>query len=294
VAQGVRVENCPVCGEPTSRHALGCAAQSAKIRLSGCDGGSGAGSPFGAGGSSPRHSRALVLRVLIPLVCLVGLLGALGLIYRDFLERQKEAPPAPQASEASVPKQPPDFQALKPQFMQMVGAGVTKLDKFSGAKYRGSEGALEREATVFQAWAALLNEEGRYQLSGAEKETVDAVAKRLVAIQTREFPAMRQDWAKSLSQALSEYRVYASCSGRRNEIVHVTISPTAGQEAVDECLGRLTGELPAHLRIARIDYTFSLGRTFTAPVKPKNPAPADSEIVIWRGESYEIVDWKGR
>jgi len=286
--------NCPLCGRPESSHATGCQPSGAKAGLEPPpDQADGTGPIFGEVEPATRRTRTILLRLLIPLVCLVGLLTALGLLYRKSFQGAQEVVsyPAPIAGKTTLPGAP-DFGRLKPAYMQMVSDGVTKLDRFSGAKYRGSPEALESEATVFQAWSTLINEMDHYPLTDSETETVRSVARKLVAIQTRELPLMRQEWARALRRPLLKYRLYASCAGRRSEVVKVTLPPGPSQEGVDECIGYLVGELPAHLRIAHVEFTFTAGGTLTASLKPRNPAPADSDIVIWRGESYEIVNWK--
>lgn len=236
--------------------------------------------------------RLVFSRLMIPALCLVGLFVVLGVLYRSMPAPPPPPPPAP--AKVSQPKPAQTYEALKGEYMKMVSQGTTKLAEFRGAKYRGSQDRVKDELKVFQAWAILINEMPRYPLTDSEKELVRSVGRKLAAVQNREFPLMRAEFAKSLKQSMAKHRVLAYCSGERKEFLRVIAIPGTSQEALQQCMELLMSETCAQLRFSRIDFTFSGdSQTVTAPVKPtKKRAPRDSELVFWRENVYEPVEWK--
>ncbi len=235
--------------------------------------------------------RLVFSRLMIPALCLVGLFLVLGFLYRTI---PTPAPaPKPVSAEVSQPKPPQTYEALKGQYITMVSQGTKKLGEFRGAKYRGSADQLKAELKVFQAWAVLINEMPRYPLTDSEKDLVRSVGRQLSAVQRREFPLMRAEFANSLRQLLIKHHTMAYCSGDRKENLRVMALPGTPTEALNRCMEILMSETCAQLRFARIDFTFTGEQTVTAPVKPtKKPAPPDGELVFWRETVYEPVDWK--
>ncbi len=236
-------------------------------------------------------ARRLLFRMLIPLLVLGALFALLGLIYRGAMpEGTKKVVVKP----VPKPVKPaPSYETLKGQYMQMLTGGVKTLEGFNPGKYRGSAAAVEKELNVFQAWAIFLDEADRYPLSVEERATVAKVANGFSALQRREFPAMRAEWARGLRASLSRFKVIASCSGDRSQFLHVICPPQAGQEGMNRTAMELQGETAARLRFARIQFTFTDGFTVTAPVKPtKEAPPPDSKLVFWREKSYEPITWE--
>ncbi len=242
--------------------------------------------------STPRQPvRGVLFRMLIPLLVLGGLLALLGLIYRGAMPevaKKVVVKPVPQPV-----KPPPTYETLKGQYMQMAAGGLKTLQAFNPGKYRGSVTAVEKELNVFQAWAIFLDEADRYPLSAEERATVSSLAKGFSALQRRELPAMRAEWARRLRDSLSRFKVIASCSGDRNQFAHVTCPPQPGQEGMNRTATELQGETAARLRFARVQFTFTDGYTLTAPVKPtKEPPPPDSQLVFWREKTYLPITWE--
>jgi len=202
-------------------------------------------------------------------------------------------PPKPEPKETSRPKPAQTYEALKGEYMNMVSQGPKKLAEFRGSKYRGSEDRIKAELKVFQAWAILINEMPRYPLTDSEKNLVRSVGRQLAAVQRRELPSMRAEFANSIRQSLVKHHTMAYCSGDRKENLRVIALPGTPQEELNRCMEILMGETCAQLRFSRIDFTFTGEQTVTAPVKPtKKPAPRDGELVYWRETVYEPVEWK--
>ncbi|RPJ49880.1 MAG: hypothetical protein EHM23_36050 [Acidobacteria bacterium] len=238
--------------------------------------------------------RIVFSRLMVPALCLAGIFVVLGVLYRT-IPAPPPPPPKPAPKEVAAPKPEQTYEALKGQYMTMVSQGPRKLGDFKGAKYRGSEDRIKDELKVFQAWAILINEMPRYPLTDSEKELVRSVGRQLSAIQRRELPLMRAEFAKSLRQSLIKHRTMAYCSGDRKENLRVIALPGTPQEALQRCMEILMGETCAQLRFSRIDFTFTGEQTVTAPVKPtKKSAPRDGELVFWRETVYEPVEWKER
>ncbi len=229
---------------------------------------------------------------MIPLLCLAGIFLVLGVLYRS-IPTPPPPPPMPEPKTVQRPKPAQTYEALKDEYIKMVSQGTKKLAEFRGAKYRGSEARIKDELNVFQAWAILINEMPRYPLTDSEKDLVRSVGRQLSAVQRREFPLMRAEFANSLRQALIKHHTMAYCSGERKEILRVIALPGTPTEALNRCMEILMSETCAQLRFSRIDFTFSGQQTITAPVKPtKKPAPRDGELVYWRETVYEPVEWK--
>ncbi|MFB3905844.1 MAG: hypothetical protein ACE15E_20535 [Acidobacteriota bacterium] len=236
--------------------------------------------------------RVVLSRLMIPLLCLAGIFLVLGVLYRS-IPTPPPPPPMPEPKTVQRPKPAQTYEALKDEYIKMVSQGTKKLAEFRGAKYRGSEARIKDELNVFQAWAILINEMPRYPLTDSEKDLVRSVGRQLSAVQRREFPLMRAEFANSLRQALIKHHTMAYCSGERKEILRVIALPGTPTEALNRCMEILMSETCAQLRFSRIDFTFSGQQTITAPVKPtKKPAPRDGELVYWRETVYEPVEWK--
>jgi len=229
--------------------------------------------------------------MLIPVLVLGGLLTLLGLIYRGSMSSIPATvvvKPAPEPVDNT-----PTYETLKGQYLEMVAGGLKTLHGFNASKYRGSVASVEKELNVFQSWAIFLDEADRYPLSSEERKTVSSLAQGFSALQRREFPAMRAEWARGLRNSLGRFKVIASTSGDRNQFLHLICPPQTGQEGLNRCAIELGGETAARLRFARIMFTFTDGYTLTAPIKPtKVPAPPDSQLVVWREKSFEPATWE--
>ena len=235
--------------------------------------------------------RIVFSRLMIPALCLAGLLLVLGVLYRMIPTPAPVAKPIQE--QATRPKPAQTYEALKGEYMTMVSQGPKKLGEFKGGKYRGSEARIKDELKVFQAWAILINEMPRYPLTDSEKEQVRSVGRRLSAVQNREFPLMRAEFANSVRQAMIKHHLMAYCSGERKENLRIIALPGTPQDALNRCMEILMGETCAQLRFSRIDFTFTGEQTVTAPVKPtKKAAPRDGDLVYWRETVYEPVAWK--
>jgi hypothetical protein len=235
--------------------------------------------------------RLVLSRLMLPALCLAAIFVVLGVLYRSI--PTPPPPPMPEPKKTSRPKPAQTYEGLKGEYLKMVSQGPKKLGEFSGAKYRGSEERIKSELKVFQAWAILINEMPRYPLTDSEKDLVRSVGKQLSAIQRRELPLMRAEFANCLRQSLLQHHTMAYCSGDRKENLRVIALPGTPQEALQQCQEVLIGETCAQLRFSRIDFTFTGEQTVTAPVKPtKKPAPRDGELVYWRETVYEPVEWK--
>jgi len=240
-----------------------------------------------------KSVRLVFSRIMIPALCLVGLFVILGIIYRTTIPAAPEPVSKPVVKEPVRQKSPQTYEELKGQYMTMVSQGTKKLAEFRGAKYRGSEDRVKEELKVFQAWAVLINEMPRYPLTESEKDVVRSVARQLAAVQRRELPLMRAEFAKALRQSLIKHRTLAYCGGDRKENLRVIALPGTPQEALQKCMEMLMSETCAQLRFSRVDFTFTGEQTVTAPVKPtKRAAPRDGELVFWRENVYEQVQWK--
>jgi hypothetical protein len=232
--------------------------------------------------------RLLLFRILIPLACLAGLFALLSLIYRG----SSEPDPIAEAPLASPEDERPTYESLKGQYMEMVRGGHTTLQRFDGSRYRGEAGLVARQLLVFHSWATLINEKDKYPLGEEELRDVRLLATRLSTLQQREFPLMRAEWSRTIRQQLRPTRVITSSTGERHQFLHLTVLPGTDEEGVNKCFEVLMSEDSAHLRFSRIEFTFSLGQTVTAPVTPtQNKPPADKELLLWRGNSYEVVEW---
>jgi hypothetical protein len=232
--------------------------------------------------------RLLVFRILLPLVCLLGLFGILTLIYQGSSQPDElvEAPSLSPESET------PTYESLKGQYMEMVRGGLSTLQNFDGSRYRGNADLVSRQLLVFQSWAILINEKDKYPLDDQETKDVRLLASRLSTLQQREFPIMRAEWARTIRHKLLPVRTIISSTGERNRFLHLTVLPGTDENGVNKCFDILMSEDSAHLRFSRIEFTFSLGQTVTAPVTPtRNTPPADKELVFWQGNFYEIVNW---
>ena len=243
--------------------------------------------------SNPREPvRGLLLRMLIPVLVLGGLLALLGVIYRGSMPaipKPVEVKPAPKPVVAKIPT----YESLKAQYMEMTAGGVKTLQGFKPSKYRGGVAAVEKELNVFQSWAIFLDEADRYPLSPDERKTVASLARGFSALQRREFPAMRAEWARGLKTSLSGFKVIATTSGDRSQFLHVICPPQSGGEGMNRTAIELQGETAARLRFARIQFTFTDGFTLTAPIKPtKEAPPPDSQLVVWREKSFQPATWE--
>jgi hypothetical protein len=233
------------------------------------------------------NHRLFIFRIVLPLACLAGLLIVLGNIHRgpehEFLV---EAPsPSPESGK-------PTYESLKGQYMEMVRGGFSTLQNFDGSRYRGSAGLVAQQLLVFQAWAILVNEKDKYPLTEAEHREVRLLATRLSALQQREFPIMRGEWARRIRDELRPVKVISSSTGDGNRFLRLTVVPGTDEAGVNQSFELLMSEDSAHLRFSRIELTFTLGQTITAPVTPtRNTPPADKDVVIWRANSYEVVEW---
>jgi hypothetical protein len=237
-----------------------------------------------------RGVHQILFRVVIPLGCVSLLLILLGVIFRESLRRAEVGPTEDPARPATPP---PSYEQLKGQYLEMVTSGIEKLKKFNPAKYRGHEGAVRAELTVFQAWALLINEMPHYPLAETEKQVVRSLARRLSLLQKRELPAMREEWTRCLRASLKRYHVIASCSDEGNKSLMVICPPGSGKQAVSECLTALQGEAARQLRFEQVRFTFTDGVTLTADVSPsRSTGPlADDLLLYWRDDVHERVEW---
>ncbi len=245
--------------------------------------------PILAGGrrSPERRFRSFFFRFLVPLICLGGLLLLLGIIYRGPIGTN---PPTEAALDAGPPK--PTYASLKGQYMEMITGGFDTFKAFQPSRYRGREEGVDAELAVFQSWSLLINEMENYPLDESERDKVVSLARQLSALQERELPAMRADWAKSVRRSLEKYKAVVYCGGQRSEVLNVICPPQPGDEAANRCLEKISGDIAAQLRFSKINYTFTAGQTVTAPVKlTKKPPPPDDRLVYWQNTLYQPVKW---
>jgi len=112
--------------------------------------------------------------------------------------------------------------ATRSAYMERVDRELAGLRTFDGAQYYTSKDALMIEAGLFGAWARLVNEGGGFPLSPAEKGKVAQLRERVSGIQTREFPKMRQAYAKAIGDAMWEHDMEVTSGGQAHRTLRLT------------------------------------------------------------------------
>lgn len=106
-------------------------------------------------------------------------------------------------------------QELKSQKEQLEREIKAVNDGVDFSTYRGSVDALQLEIVLFGTWADVITK-GENSEDPEIKRLARQLKSKIVNLQVREFPKMRQEYAKVVGKLMWEHDVYVNPSGSRN------------------------------------------------------------------------------
>jgi len=87
--------------------------------------------------------------------------------------------------------------------------------------YRGSVDALQLEIVLFGSWSEIITK-GEKSEDSEIKRLARQLKPKIVNLQVREFPKMRQEYAKVVGKLMWEHDIYVNSNGNRHSYLNLT------------------------------------------------------------------------
>lgn len=111
-------------------------------------------------------------------------------------------------------------QKLKEQLERELN-GETFTKGLQTETYKGTVQAVQMELILFAAWANIIRE-GEQSLDVENKKLAATLRKKVLALQTSEFPKMRKEYINVAANKLWEENITVTVQGNSNTIVNIT------------------------------------------------------------------------
>lgn len=141
---------------------------------------------------------------------------------------------------------------LKTSLAKEIDSDVFKKNGFNGS-YRGDIQSLQLELVVFGAWKVMIDEAEDYDDDPELKKLAQTLRKKVVALQKKEFPLLRKEYANLLGNVLWENDVEVQVKGSRNTTLEFTGGMFAANRNIKESQEALHEQLKM-FRFKRTEY----------------------------------------
>ncbi len=113
---------------------------------------------------------------------------------------------------------------------------------FDNSSYRGNITSLQIELVLFSSWRDFIKK-GKSSIDKDTKKLAGDLESKVVALQTKEFPFMRKEYAKILRDLLWENDIDISINGSKNTIINVTGGAFAANKNIQEMQNNIVDRL---------------------------------------------------
>lgn len=147
---------------------------------------------------------------------------------------------------------------------------IASIDTFNNEKYSGSVEMLMAENLVFTYLSDLIK---RGEEDTLNVELAEELSKKLIKLQTKEYPIMRGKYIELLSDKMWEHDISVKSSTRDNSIINITGAIFAANRNKKDFIEGL-GNIREELRIKEIRFRWYEGESeytfYDLPVKNDN------------------------
>jgi hypothetical protein len=219
----------------------------------------------------------------------IGLIAGLVFVYAWSRARDQQAAriPNPTSVSSAAPTEPKGLEPFndKPPtpppnevFIRHFRKGEEMLRVFNGNDFRGNGMLASREAKLFATMGATLVEAERRDIPELKEAATD-FRKRLVVLQSREFPLMRQAWAKEVGKMLWENNVEIQVQAPAYSTLELIGVAFANNKTIKDTQSNLEQSL-RDLRFRRARYRWASGADSTwYDFEPRADADIITELV---------------
>lgn len=156
----------------------------------------------------------------------------------------------------------------KTAYMEQIGRELNSVKTFDGSEFRGTKEMINAEVVLFGAWAQLIADAKKHDLSAAQKDSVARLRRRVAAVQESELPRMRAAWVRMLRDAMWEHDLDVRSSGRTLKLTSAIFASNAGVKKIREAVH----EQAMLLRFRRVEYRWYPGADRYTSYEIESPA----------------------